>query len=176
MSDKEGERKRRFDEFVVPEMRFLARVARSMSRSEAEAEDLAQETLVKAWRAADRFDGRYPRAWLARIARNAAISRDLRNRELLTTDGIVDPGADEHADPEHVVLSEIVDEDLLRALDDLPPASRIVVHLVDVEEMSYQEAADVLGVPIGTVMSRLHRARLRLRSALRGTAVDRARP
>ena len=72
--------KRRFEELIVPEMPFLARIARTMSRSQAEADDLAQETLVKAFRAIDSFDGAYPRAWLARIARNTAINRDQRKR------------------------------------------------------------------------------------------------
>lgn len=167
------ERTRRFEELIVPEMPFLARVSRSMSRSQAEADDLAQETLVKAFRAMDSFDGRHPRAWLARIARNTAINRDQRNREfLLAEEGTVEPEPDTESDPQDVVAATIVDEDLLRALDELPPEFRVVVQLVDVEEMSYKEAAEVLDVPLGTIMSRLHRARSRLRRSLRGTPLD----
>jgi RNA polymerase sigma-70 factor (ECF subfamily) len=147
-----------------------------MSHSQAEAEDLAQETLVKAFRAMDGFDGKHPRAWLARIARNTAINRDQRNREfLLPEEGTVEPPSEDGDDPEEIVLSQIVDDDLVRALDDLPPAFRVVVQLVDVEEMSYKEAADILDVPLGTVMSRLHRARARLRQSLRGTPLERER-
>lgn len=172
----EAERIRRFEEFIVPEMPFLARVSRSMSHSQAEAEDLAQETLVKAFRAMDGFDGKHPRAWLARIARNTAINRDQRNREFLLPDeGTVEPEPDGSGDPEDIVLSEVVDEDLLRALDELPPEFRVVIQLVDVEEMSYKEAADALDIPLGTVMSRLHRARARLRRSLRGTPLDKER-
>jgi RNA polymerase sigma-70 factor (ECF subfamily) len=172
----DDERSRRFEEFIVPEMPFLARVSRSMSHSQAEAEDLAQETLVKAFRAMGSFDGRHPRAWLARIARNTAINRDQRNREfLLPEEGIVEPPPEDGSDPEDIVLSQIVDEDLRRALDELPPVFRVVVQLVDVEEMSYKEAADILDVPLGTVMSRLHRARERLRRSLQGTALGRER-
>lgn len=172
MSD-DAQRTQRFEEFIVPEMPFLARVARSMSRSQAEAEDLAQETLVKAFRALDGFDGKHPRAWLARIARNTAINRDQRNREFLLPDeGTVEPEPDDGANPEDIVLSQVVDTDLLRALDELPPDFRVVVQLVDVEEMSYKEAADALDIPLGTVMSRLHRARARLRRSLRGTPLD----
>ncbi len=170
------ERRRRFEELIVPEMPFLARIARTMSRSQAEADDLAQETLVKAFRAIDSFDGAYPRAWLARIARNTAINRDQRNREfLLSEEGTVEPEPDpgDISDPQEIVVSQVVDEDLRRALDELPPAFRVLVQMVDVEEMSYQEAADALEIPIGTVMSRLHRARNRLRKALAGTALDR---
>jgi RNA polymerase sigma-70 factor, ECF subfamily len=170
------ERRRRFEELIVPEMGFLARIARTMSRSQAEADDLAQETLVKAFRGMDSFDGAYPRAWLARIARNTAINRDQRNREfLLADDGTVEPDADpgDVSDPQDIVVSQVVDEDLRRALDELPPAFRVLVQMVDVEDMTYQEAADALEIPIGTVMSRLHRARNRLRKALAGTGLDR---
>jgi RNA polymerase sigma-70 factor (ECF subfamily) len=170
------ERRRKFEELIVPEMLFLARIARTMSRSQAEADDLAQETLVKAFRAIDSFDGAYPRAWLARIARNTAINRDQRNREFLLPDeGTVEPDPDPGDDPEDIVLSGVVDEDLLRALDELPPSFRVVVQLVDVEEMSYKDAADVLDIPLGTVMSRLHRARARLRRSLQGTPLDKER-
>lgn len=169
------ERVRRFEELIVPEMTFLARIARTMSRSQAEADDLAQETLVKAFRAMDSFDGAYPRAWLARIARNTAINRDQRNREFLLADeGTVEPESDpaEISDPQDIVLSQVIDEDLRRALDELPPPFRVLVQMVDVEDMSYQEAADALEIPIGTVMSRLHRARNRLRKSLAGTTLD----
>lgn len=170
------ERVRRFEELIVPEMAFLARIARTMSRSQAEADDLAQETLVKAFRAIDSFDGAYPRAWLARIARNTAINRDQRNREfLLAEEGTVEPEPDpaEISDPEDIVLSQVIDEDLRQALEELPPPFRVLVQMVDVEDMSYQEAADALEIPIGTVMSRLHRARNRLRKSLAGTTLDR---
>ena len=167
---------KRFEELIVPEMPFLARVARSMSHSAAEADDLAQDTLLKAYRAMDRFDGKHPKAWLARIARNTAINRDQRNREfLLSEDGIVEPEDDgsEPNDPEEIVVGADVDEVLRKALDGLPPAFRVIVQLVDVEGLSYQEAADALEIPVGTVMSRLHRARRRLRDALSGTHLDR---
>jgi RNA polymerase sigma-70 factor (ECF subfamily) len=169
------ERAARFEQIIVPEIPFLARVARSMSRSGAEADDLAQDTLLKAFRAMDSFDGRHPRAWLARIARNTAINRDQRNREFLTADDEpLEPSDDASAaDPETVVVEGVLDEVLRRALDELPVAFRLVVQLVDVEQMSYQEAADALEVPVGTIMSRLHRARRRLRAELTGTHLDR---
>jgi RNA polymerase sigma-70 factor, ECF subfamily len=169
---------RHFEEWIVPEMGFLSRVARSMSRSQAEADDLAQDTLVKAFRAIDSFDGRYPRAWLARIARNTAINRDQRNREfLLAEDGTVEPepSPERVEDPQEIVVSQEMDGVLREALEQLPGAFRVIVQLVDVEGLSYQEAADALDVPIGTVMSRLHRARARLRRALQGTSLDRSK-
>lgn len=174
MSD---ERMRRFEEQIVPEVPFLARTARAMSRSSADAEDLAQETLVRAFRSMDSFDGAHPRAWLFRIARNTAINRDRRNREFLLTedeDSLERPADDSVAqDPEAIVVEPVLDSHLQRALDSLPAAFRIVVDLVDVEGMRYQEAADLLGIPVGTVMSRLHRARSQLRRAISGTHLDR---
>lgn len=170
------DRRRRFEELIVPEIGFLARVARSMSRSSAEADDLAQDTLLKAFKAMDRFDGRYPRAWLARIARNTAINRDQRNREhLLSDESIFDnEESDDTLDhPESLVVDAVMDSVLREALDELSPAFRAVVQLVDVEQMSYQETADVLDIPVGTVMSRLHRARNRLRRAISNTHLDR---
>src|SRR5437762_13235952 len=103
-------RRARFEELIVPEMSFLARIARAMSHSQAEADDLAQATLVKAYRAIDRFDGKYPRAWLTRIARNTAINRDQRNREFLQAEeGTVEPEADpgDVSNPEEIVLSQV---------------------------------------------------------------------
>jgi RNA polymerase sigma-70 factor (ECF subfamily) len=170
------DQRQRFEELIIPEMGFLARVARSMSRSVAEGEDLAQETLVKAFRGMVGFDGRHPRAWLARIARNTAINRDQRNREYLSEEGTVEPEPlpeQPSENPEELVLSAEVDELLRRALDDLPPAFRVVLQLVDVEGLAYQEAAEALDIPVGTVMSRLHRARVRVRTALAGTHLDR---
>ncbi|MBI2169330.1 MAG: sigma-70 family RNA polymerase sigma factor [Actinobacteria bacterium] len=161
---------------IVPEVEFLARVTRSMSRSTAEAEDLAQDALLKAYRALDGFDGRHPRAWLYRIARNTAINRDQRNRELLLSeDEEIDGAGDVMAEPESQVVGPILDAELQTALDALPPAFRIVLQLVDVEGMRYQEAAELLDVPVGTIMSRLHRARNRVRRALAGSPLDRSR-
>jgi RNA polymerase sigma-70 factor (ECF subfamily) len=172
-------RRERFEELIVPEIDFLARVARSMSRSSAEADDLAQDVLLKAFRAMDSFDGAYPRAWLFRIARNTAINRDQRRRDILLDEHedlerkVGEGPVTGSSDPAEQVVAPLYDEILERALDDLPPAFRVVVDLVDVEGMRYQEAADLLGVPVGTIMSRLHRARGRLRAAVAGTALDR---
>lgn len=167
----------RFEQLIVPEIPFLTRAARAMSRSTVQAEDLTQETLAKAFGAIDRFDGHYPRAWLARIARNTAINRDRRRSDALLPQGTVseatasDGGAE---DPQTLVVDRNPDTVLLKALEALPPSFRIVVQLVDVEARTYQETADTLRLPVGTVMSRLHRARRRLRAALTDTHLPRS--
>lgn len=156
---------------MVPEIDVLYRVALSITRSYADAEDLVQDTLVRAYRAIGRFDGRHPRAWLLTILRNAQVNRVRRRRPdlLHDPDEVTRRAAateEEAAQPEAAFMVGVLDEHLGAALDALPLKFRQVVDLVDVNELSYQEAAEALGVPVGTVMSRLSRARKRLRDHL----------
>jgi RNA polymerase sigma-70 factor (ECF subfamily) len=159
-----------FERYVLPELDVLLRVAMSLTRSSADAEDLVQDTLLRAYGAVERFDGRYPRAWLLTIMRNAQVNRVRRRRpELLR-----DPEAGDriletrtpHDSAEQDALRDAFDAAVESALEALPDKFRRVVRLVDLDGLSYKEAADLLGVPIGTVMSRLHRARKRIRSRL----------
>ncbi len=159
-----------FERYVLPELDVLLRVAMSLTRNSADAEDLVQDTLLRAYGAVERFDGRYPRAWLLTIMRNAQVNRVRRRRpELLR-----DPEAGDrllesqtpHDSAEQDALRDAFDAAVEEALEALPDKFKRVVRLVDLDELSYQEAADVLGVPIGTVMSRLHRARQRIRGRL----------
>lgn len=161
---------RAFDEHVLPQLDILYRTARSLSRSSADAEDLVQETLLRAFRAIDRFDGRYPRAWLLTIMRNANINRARKK----TPDLLDDPDATferstafaEHVGPEHEVVEPVFDSVVEHAYRQLPENFRLVVEMVDLNGLPYQETADVLGIPVGTVMSRLHRARKRIRDEI----------
>ena len=160
-----------FRRHVVPEIDVLLRVATSITRNHADAEDLVQDTLIRAYRAIGRFDGRYPRAWLLTILRNAQVNRVRRKRpELLRDpDATFAQAADEGPDgdsAEDVVLNQTFDAAVERAFALLPEKFRQVVELVDLNQLSYQEAADLLDVPVGTVMSRLHRARKRIRDDL----------
>lgn len=168
----------RFDEYVVPELEVLYRVARSLSRNDADAEDLVQDTLLRAYRAIERFDGRYPRAWLLTIMRNANINRARKKRPELLDDPDLTfettaPGPGQDVRPEDLVVEpvfEAVVDDAYRAL---PDPFRQVIDLVDLNGLAYQEAADLLDIPVGTVMSRLHRARKRIREQLALNGVTR---
>ena len=160
-----------FERYVVPEIDVLYRVALSLTRNRADAEDVVQETLLRAYRAIDRFDGRYPRAWLLTILRNANRNRVRRRRPELLRDpdegpDLLEAGTDPDEGPEAQVLADVLDAEVAEALDALPERFRTVVDLVDVDGLSYAEAAEALGIPVGTVMSRLHRARKRLRTSV----------
>ena len=165
----DAERARLFEELVVPETDVLWRVALSITRNRADAEDVVQETLLRAFRSLGTFDGRYPRAWLLTILRNAERNRHRRRRPELLSDPEMaeDLGPRTESDEVEVSAEQHEFTDFVaQAVEQLPDGFREVVDLVDINGLSYQEAADVLGVPIGTVMSRLHRARRRLREAL----------
>jgi RNA polymerase sigma-70 factor (ECF subfamily) len=161
----------RFAEYVLPEVDVMYRVALSLTHNHADAEDLVQDTMIRAYRAIDRFDGRHPRAWLLTILRNAQINRVRRRRPELMRDpdATLDRLADEETQQntvEGMTVDLEFDAEVESAFDSLPPLFREVVELVDIRGMTYQEAATSLDVPVGTVMSRLHRARKRIRNQL----------
>lgn len=172
----EAAAKARFDEYVLPEVDVMYRVAMSLTRNSADAEDLVQDTLLRAFRAIDRFDGRYPRAWLLTILRNAQVNRVRRKRpELLrdpdaTMDRVADT-SDGGRTAEELVVDMGFDAEVESAFLDLSDKFRQVVQLVDIEGLSYQEAADKIGVPVGTVMSRLHRARKKIKKRLQAAGM-----
>lgn len=160
-----------FAHVVLPEVDLLFRVAMSITRNRSDAEDLVQDTMLRAFRSIERFDGRYPRAWPLTIMRNAQINRTRRRRPGLLSDpdAFADRDArmaDDAPGPEQQVVDCQIDERVERAFLALPEAYREVVALVDLAGLSYAEAASVLDIPQGTVMSRLHRGRKRVRAAL----------
>jgi RNA polymerase sigma-70 factor (ECF subfamily) len=164
---------------VLPHLDVLYRVARRLTGETADAEDLVQETLLKALRGWDGFrPGSNARAWLLTILRNAFINTYRRRRRepvAMDLDAV-----DRHAvvrdvaaaDPEADFFTRIVDDTLLRAVDALPEEFREALVLSDLEGLPYGEIAEVLGVPIGTVKSRLFRARRQLQKVLRDHAVE----
>lgn len=162
---------------LKPEVEVLYRVARSLTGQAADAEDLVQDTLVRAFRSIESFDGRYPRAWLLTILRNVERNKHRRRRPELLDDPDqdmerLDVGRDARDNPEHVIVDRQLDTEVEHAFRELPDRFREVMALIDIEGFSYAEAAEALDIPTGTVMSRLHRARKRIRKHLREVGVD----
>lgn len=178
LTDEEAEQRVRFERDVVPELGQLYSAALRMTRNRADAEDLVQETSAKAFAAFHQFrPGTNLRAWLHRILTNAFINAyRIRRREpqqavsgeLQEWQIPLDPLRPGPRSAEVEALDRMSDSDVFRALRDLPEEFRVAVYLADVEGYAYKEIASIMEVPIGTVMSRLHRGRNRLRVALTG--------
>jgi RNA polymerase sigma-70 factor (ECF subfamily) len=156
-----------FEAEALKSVDSLYRTALRITGAQADAEDLVQETLLKAFRAADTFEpGTNQRAWLFTILHNTARNRARdRAREQVTVDSeTVERAADSPASggvdtPETILLRDTLAPALQAAIDELPDAFRQAVWLRDVEEFSYAEIAEMLNVPVGTVMSRISRGR-----------------
>ena len=161
---------------MEPEIEVMLRVACSITANQADAEDLVQEALLRAYRAIDRFDGRHPRAWLLTILRNTNMNAHRRQRpRLLDADDTLERhnpafGAASIPSPEQTVTDRELGDDLHRAVAALDPKFSTVLLLIDVDDLTYTEVADVLGIAVGTVTSRLSRARKRLRHDLNTAA------
>lgn len=151
-----------FETAVRPELPVLYRVCRRFGASREDAEDIVQQTLVKAFQHWKTFDGRYLRSWLIRILRNEVLM-SFRNRS--RTVSIEEVAEASLADTSfwNEVLWNSDAEELLAAMNSLPEIHVALITLCDIEAMSYEEAAHALDIPIGTVRSRLFRARERLR-------------
>ena len=168
----DGARRLAFGTHVEPEVEVLLRVALALTGNRADAEDLVQETVIRAWRAVHGFDGRHPRAWLFTILRNTHRNMHRRQRPDIAADPSAAPGARpafgalEQPDPQQVHAQSLLSDPLERAVLALPDKFRTVLLLVDVDQLTYAEAAAALGIPVGTVMSRLSRARHRMREHL----------
>jgi RNA polymerase sigma-70 factor (ECF subfamily) len=160
-----------FEELLMPLFDSLFNFAQWLTHDRTEAEDLVQETCVKALKGFSSFRmGTNFRAWIFRILRNTFLTSRTRLRNL-TTVSLDEDEAPENLvltrqNPESILLSNIDQADLQSAIEQLNLPLREVLLLCDVEEMSYQETADTLGIPIGTVMSRLSRARQSMRQML----------
>ena len=178
-SDDRDERRRAFERYVVPELELLYAMAMRLTGDPHVAEDLVQDTVVRAYRAILRFDGRHPRAWLLTILRNTNINRARKRTPTLLHDPdaafaqLAGRGADARDGTAEPAVHGELHPALEQALLELSADHQAVVALVDVDGLRYREAARLLGVPEGTVMSRLHRARRRLRDALAESELDR---
>lgn len=172
----------RFIRDALPHLDQLYRGARRMTPTRYDAEDLVQQTMERAYNSFRSFrDGTNLRAWLFRIMYNAWVddyrARQRRPLELLSAD-LSDWELATHAarapiglrSAEVEALEAMGDDEIAAALDELPMEHRMAVYFADVEGMRYREIATLMDVPIGTVMSRLHRARRRLRQLLADVA------
>lgn len=163
-----------FARLVTPELEILYRVARTLVRRPADAEDLVQDTLLRAYRGIGGFDGAHPRAWLLTIMRNTEQNRNRRRRPSLlfdpeSSDAVVDSGT--VGQPEEEFVGGEFERAVRDAMVALPEHYSRVVALVDIDGLSYSEAAELLGIPLGTVMSRLHRARAGIRKQFAAAGV-----
>lgn len=180
----------RFEEDVVPYMRKLYPAALRMTRNPSDAEDLIQETLARAYGAFHQFSpGTNLNAWLYRILSNTFINscrKVAREPQQMLTGEPADHWVADTArsrlhsssarSAEEVVMERMADSEVFRALRDLPEGFSTAVYLADVEGYPYHEIAEMMGTPIGTVMSRLHRGRQRLRVRLAAHAQGRHGP
>ena len=160
----------RFEEAVLPHLDAAYNLARWLTHSDQDAQDVTQEAFLRAFRFFDGYQGGSMRAWLLTIVRNTCYTWLHQNRPpevAVEFDEEIHSGESPGgADPELQVLASADKETLRRALDELPPIFREALVLREIEGMSYKEIADVSSVSLGTVMSRLARARARLRESL----------
>lgn len=179
-NDPPHDRKAEFEEVALPFIDSLFNLALNLTRDRQDAEDLVQEAYLRAYRFFESYrPGTHIKAWLFRILRNTFINRYRAAR--VRPDEVdlskVEQGyekmveeeflrANRPASPEALVIDQVLDEEVQQAMDALPPDYRTVVILALVEEMSYKEIAGVLAIPLGTVMSRLHRGRKLLQQSL----------
>ena len=172
------ERKKLFEETTLQHLDALYATALRLCRNERDAEDLVQETYLKGFKYFHQYtQGTNCRAWLFKILRNTFINsyrRKVKEREILQRQEngslqkslICPDSVERYANPEKRVMYSSLGDDVVKALDGLRPEFRIVVVLSDLQGFSYKEIAAIMEIPIGTVMSRLFRARRTLRGEL----------
>jgi RNA polymerase sigma-70 factor (ECF subfamily) len=163
-------RRERFEQAVLPHLDAAYSLARWLTRNDQDAQDVTQEAFLRAFRFFDGYQGGNMRSWLLTIVRNTSYTWMHQNRRPDTTElfdeGIHSSESSGGVDPEIQALASADKETLRRALEELPDVFREALVLRELEGMSYKEIADVTSVSLGTVMSRLARARTRLRESL----------
>jgi len=173
-----------FEQLLEGQLDALYAAAMRLTRNARDAEDLVQDAVLRAYRFFDRFErGTHFRAWIFRILTNTFINRYRRTvkertlvdgpeRESVTDQLVSRDAADQAGDPERHFFGRLVSDDVVRAVDALPIDFRMVVILADLQEFSYKEIADILDIPVGTVMSRLFRGRRLLERSLLDYATE----
>ena len=184
-ADRKKDLKAEFERVALPQLSRLYTSAIYLTKDKAEAEDLVQMTYLRAFRFFDKFaTGTNVRAWLLSILRNLFINRYRQKRREPTTvdwekidevyESMVEQGENlGRGNPEHHFVSQMMDDEVEAALKGLPEEFRTAIVLVDIEELSYQETAQMMECPVGTVRSRVSRGRRMLQVALRGYALQR---
>jgi RNA polymerase sigma-70 factor (ECF subfamily) len=173
-----------FEALAVKHLDGLYAAALRLTKNQRDAEDLVQDTYLRAFRFFDRFErGTNIKAWLFKILTNTFINRYRRSvKERSLVDGpeqqavqervISREATDQAENPEQHFIDRLLSDDVLEALDAVPIDFRMAVILADLQDFSYREIADILDVPVGTVMSRLFRGRRLLQKSLAGYAVE----
>jgi RNA polymerase sigma-70 factor, ECF subfamily len=172
-----------FEGLALKHLDPLYSAALRLTKNERDAEDLIQDTFLRAYRFFDKFErGTNIKAWLFKILTNTFINRYRRSvkernivegseRDAVHEKFISREATEYAANPEQYFFDRLLSDDVLRAVDELPIDFRMVVILADLQEFSYKEIAEILDVPVGTVMSRLYRGRRLLQKALAGYAM-----
>ena len=167
-----------FEMLALEHVDALYSAALRLTRNERDAEDLVQDALVRAYRFFDKFErGTNIKAWLFKILTNTFINKYRRKaKERSVVEGVEQQTVSERFfsrdmtsladDPETYIFDRLLSDDVLRAIDELPVDFRLVVILADIQEFSYKEIAEIVGCPVGTVMSRLFRGRRLLQKQL----------
>jgi RNA polymerase sigma-70 factor, ECF subfamily len=177
----EQARLRRFNEIAVPHLDAAYNLARWLTRNEHDAEDVVQEAYLRAFKFFDGYRGGDARAWILKIVRHTCFTWLARNRPAEVVASEEEEAEDRAAaaqgtprsDPETLLLQRLDSELLNRLIDQLATPYREILVLREIEDLSYREIAEVLALPIGTVMSRLARAREKLQRAARGSVTPR---
>ena len=164
-----GDKQRAFQREALPHSDLLYNYALRMTNNVADAEDLVQETYLKAYRFWESYEqGTNVRAWLFRILKNSYINRYRKDVREPDTVEYVESDASSHE--QESPFAVLLDDEITEAIASLPAEFRTVVILCDIEGLTYEEVADFMQSPVGTVRSRLHRGRRLLREALNGYA------
>jgi len=176
--------RREFESLSLDHLDPLYSAALRLTKNERDAEDLVQDTFLRAFRFFDKFErGTNMKAWLFKILTNTFINKYRRRvKERTVVEGAAREGMNERfvardanesaSNPEQYFFDKLLSDDVLRSIDQLPIDFRLVVILADLQEFSYKEIAEILDCPVGTVMSRLYRGRKLLQKNLLGYAVE----
>jgi RNA polymerase sigma factor (sigma-70 family) len=159
----------RFEEQVSPHLKSAYNLARWLTRNHEDAEDVVQEAFLRAFSAVENLRGEDAKPWLLTIVRNTSLTWMKRNRNAAATIGLeeqVEDPSEPSPDPEETLLISCDREQVRKALEQLPSDFREAIVLRELEGLSYKEIATTIGVPLGTVMSRLSRGREWLRRLL----------